>query len=219
MKLPVLLLAILLIIGIVSAVPTTGAATDVNSNGFNCSATGVTGSEAWVMYGSNSQKENWASSTYTASGGTAAIQVVGAPLLGGQHVYYQACDSTGCGNEVSTTLLAVTPVPTSNFGIYFRNITKSRFYAPVIGESMAQSYSQVMPISVMIGIMAMFFMFGLWMRTRSVRLIAIVGILLCPMILFSYQGLYLGLPALAPALIAGLLAAGMAGILFAFGRK
>lgn len=219
MKRLTILLAVLLLAGTASAVPTTGAATDVNSNGFNVSCGGISGSEAWVMFGDYPDRENWASATYTATGGTAAVQVIGVPIYGGESVYYQCCDSSGCGNELTANIPAVTPMPTTTYGKLIQNITKSRFYVPVIGESMLQSYTQVMPSVVMFGTMFLFFMVGIWYRTRSVRLIMITGILLCPFILYAWSGLYLGLPSLAPALICGLLAAGLAGVLFSFMRK
>lgn len=215
----VLCILLLSIIQISSALPTTGAATDVNSNGFNVSCGGISGSEAWVMFGDYPDRENWASATYTATGGTAAVQVIGVPIYGGESVYYQCCDSSGCGNELTANIPAVTPMPTTTYGKLIQNITKSRFYVPVIGESMLQSYTMVMPAVVMFGTMFLFFMIGVWYRTRSVRMIMIVGILLCPFILYAWSGLYLGLPSLAPALICGLLAAGLSGVLFSFMRK
>lgn len=219
MKRLTILLAVLLLAGTASAVPTTGAAGDINSNGFNSTCTGVTGSEAWIMFGDYAGKENWASATYTATAGSAAVQVIGVPIYGGESVYFQCCDSSGCGNELTANIPAVTPMPTTTYGKLIQNITKSRFYVPVIGESMLQSYTQVMPSVVMFGTMFLFFMVGIWYRTRSVRLIMITGILLCPFILYAWSGLYLGLPSLAPALICGLLAAGLAGVLFSFMRK
>ena len=92
MKLLGILLGLLAIIAVAGAVPTTGAASDITSNGWNMTITGVTGNDCWVMWGDFSGGENWATPNTTASGGTANIQVLGTPIFGGEKVWYQACD-------------------------------------------------------------------------------------------------------------------------------
>jgi hypothetical protein len=215
------LIPVLLILcaGVVSALPTTGAATGINSNGFNSTATGVTGTEVWGMYGDKPGYENWLVPPVPAAAGTGLVSFIGTPLFGGEVVYFQVCDSTGCGNEQTVTIPAVTPMPTTTYGQLLKNITNSRFNPLVISASMQSALTVVAPFTIVIGIALFFFMIGIWMRTKSVRMIAILGILIAPFVMVSGQGLYLGIPSTGIFVIKGLLAAGLAGILFAFMRK
>lgn len=210
---------ILLFCGIASATPITGAATDITSNGFNVSVTGVTGTDCWVIWGDGAGLENWATANATATAGSASIQVIGAPIYGSEKVYYIACDPTGCGNEQTTTIATVTPVPQTTYGILMKNITNSRFDPKVIISSLGSGYTANAPFVVIIGIALFFYMIGQWMRTRSVRLIAIVGVLLAPFVMLGSNGLYLGIPSVGVMLAKGLLAAALAGVLFSFMRR
>jgi hypothetical protein len=203
----------------ISALPTTGIATGVNSNGFNSTATGVTGTEVWGMWGDAPGYENWMAPPVPAVAGTGVVSFIGAPLFGQEIVYFQVCDSTGCGNEQPVTITAVTPMPTTTHGQLLKNITNSRFNPLVISESMKSALTVVAPFTIVIGIALFFYVIGIWMRTRSVRLIAILGILIAPFVMLSGQGLYLGVPSMGILIAKGLLAAGLAGILFAFMRK
>lgn len=205
--------------GIVSAVPVTGAAGDINSNGFNTTLTGVTGSDCWVFWGEFPGKENWVSPNATAVAGTVTVQVIGAPIYGGETIVFQGCDSTGCGGEQTVTIPAVTVMPTTTYSRLLRNITNSRFNPAIIGASLLSSYTSVTPATIVFGIAFLFGVFGVWMRTKSVRLIAIIGILISPFIMYGSQGLYLGIPLVGQGIAQGLLAAGIAGVLLSFIRK
>jgi hypothetical protein len=209
----------LLLCGVASALPTTGAATGVNSNGFNVSVTGVTGTDCWVTWGDLPDKENWVTPNGTATAGSASIQVIGTPIFGGEIVYYKACDLSGCGNEQTVTITVVTPVPQTTYGILMKNITNSRFDPKVIILSLGSGYTSNAPFVVIIGIALFFYMIGSWMRTRSVRLISIVGVLLAPFVMLGSSGLYLGIPSVGVMLAKGLLAAALAGVMFSFMRK
>lgn len=71
----------------------------------------------------------------------------------------------------------------------------------------------------MFGIALLMFVFGIWMRTKSVRLIMIVGLLIYPFVYLSNAGLHLGLPLVAQSIAIGLSAASFAGLLISFIRK
>jgi len=203
----------------ISAIPTTGVATGVTSNGFNSTATGVTGTEVWGRWGDISGSENWMTPPVVVTAGTGTVSFLGAPLFGGEIVYFKVCDSTGCGNEQTVTITAITPMPTTTYGQLLKNITNSRFNPIVISESMRSALTVAVPFTMVIGIALFFFVIGIWMRTKSVRMIAILGILIAPFVMLSGQGLYLGIPSMGILIVKGLLAAGLAGILFAFMRK
>lgn len=209
----------ILLVGFVNAIPTTGIATDITSNGFNSTLTGVTGTECWIMWGDGPGLENWATPPVTAVAGTAQVSVLGSPIYGGESVYYQGCDSTGCGNERQVTIAAITPMPTTTFGQPLTNITRSRWDIRVVVFSLWAGYTTVTPQTVLIGIAFFFIMIGIWMRTKSVRLIAVLGIIISPFIMYTSSGLMLGMPSIGQAVAQGLLAAGLAGVLFSFMRK
>lgn len=209
----------LFLISVVGAVPTTGVATGITSNGFNVTLTGVTGTDCWIEWGDFAGGENWAAPNATASAGTADISVVGSPIYGGESVYYYGCDLTGCGNERQATIASITPMPTTTFGRSLTNITRSRWDMQVIMFSLLAGYTTVTPATVLFGIAFLFLMIGIWMRTRSVRLIAVLGVIISPFIMYTSSGLMLGVPSIGQALAQGLLAAGLAGVLFSFMRK
>lgn len=214
-----LLIALLLLVGIASATPTTGVATDITSNGFNSTGTVITGTDCWGTWGDIAGGENWNTPNFTATAGTATIVFLGAPIYGGETVFFQVCDLTGCGNERTATIATITPMPATTYGIFMKNITNSRFNPLVISTSIQNSYSTVAPFIVVIGIALVFFMIGIWTRTRSVRLIAILGIIIAPFVMLGDQGLYLGVPSIGVLIMKGLLAAGLSGILLSFMRR
>lgn len=207
------------LVAIAGAFPTTGAATGITSNGFNSTLTGVTGTDCWVEWGDFPSGENWATPNATAVAGTADVSVLGSPIYGGESVYYYGCDLTGCGNEQHVTISSITPMPTTTFGKPLTNITRSRWDIQVVMFSLLAGYTTVTTSTVLFGIAFLFLMIGIWMRTRSVRLIAILGIIISPFIMYGSTGLMLGIPSVGQAVAQGLLAAGLAGVLFSFMRK
>lgn len=86
----------------------------------------INGADVWAVYGQNSGKYAWASSNATATGGWATVQIQGGALLGNRLYYAKACDSTGCGNEISFTTVTVTAAPQTTFGNVYKNITGMR---------------------------------------------------------------------------------------------
>lgn len=207
------------LISVVSAIPVNGAAGDITSNGFNVSVTGITGTDVWIYWGDQPGYQNWITPNYTAVTGTAVVQVIGAPVYGGEHIYYKACDNTGCSDERDVTVLTITPLPTQTIDQFLTNITRSRFNPQVIGASMMDAASVIVPKVVLVGISALFFVLGIWTRTKSVRLAMVLGIIILPFIRWNTSGLYLGLPSTGIDFAQGLLAAAFAGILVTLARR
>ena len=203
------------------AVPTTGAVTLIGSNNATIAVAGITGNTVWVMWGQGpGGGEVWASPNQTASGGVASVTIWGAPILGSTTYYASACDSTGCDpNSVSFTTLPVTPAPVRNFGQAFRNITESHFNLVTIGGSIFSAYTNVMPASVMFGMLFGVITMGIWTRTKTVRTVAITMMIISPFIVTSNAGLYLGIPLVEMAIGQALLAAGFSGILLSLVKK
>ena len=194
---------------------TTGAATGVTSNGFNVSVNGITGSEVWIEFGGNPGILNWETPVYDVAGTNQTIEVIGSPLYGGEHVYYRACDSSGCGSELSTILSEVTVVPTIPAARQlWRNVTRSRFAPTTLGASLLGVYTQVAPLMIVVGFAAMMYFIGLWMRTKTARTAAMMGIIFATFLASSSAGLMLGLPVVWSAIAGGVLALAFTGALW-----
>jgi hypothetical protein len=216
----VAIIGVLLLIGGVSAAPTIGGYADITSNNVNVTVNGVGGDNvAWIMYGQSPNGEVWISSNYTASAGTATVQVWGAPLLGNTVYYVEACDSTGCSAESTFSTAVITPLPITNYGAGYKNITKSHFNVMMLVPAILQGYFNVMPASVFFGLLFGLIVIGMWRRNRGVRLVSVVMIILSPMIMSSNAGLMFGIPLVEQALGQALLAAGLAGVLLSLIKK
>ena len=212
-----ILLGLLLLIQVTSAVPNTGAATLIGSNNFTVAITASDGGDTWVVWGGVSGNEIFGSQIQSGDG---SLTVYGAPLIGGETLYYQACDSTGCGNERSLTLLAVTPLPTPTFGNAYKNITASHFALDSLSPNLVTGYlaTGITP-TLLWGIMGVFIIFGMWMRTRSVRLPLIIGLTISAFILNPTQGLMMGQPIAFQIFAQGAMAAAFAGVLLVLIKK
>jgi len=207
-----------LFVQMVSAVPTGGAATGITSNSFNVSVSGSDGGDTWISWGQAPGCHGWGSSYATGDG---TIMVYGAPIIGGSTVYYVACDSTGCdSNEQTLAIPTITPVPTTTFGVWYRNMTNRHFAIDSIAPNILPGYLATgMSATLLWGIMFFFIMFGFWFRTRSVRLVIIMAFLMSVFILTPTAGLMLGAPLMFQYVAQGLMAAAIAGILVSFIRK
>ena len=205
--------------GGVSAVlglPTIGAATAISSNNATFHVTGITGTDAWIEWGQNSGGYAWNTPNSTPTAGTVDITIAGSPLLGNTLYYATACDSTGCGNEVSFSTLPVTPVPVTPYGSGFRALINSRFNLVLIGGILFRAYTTLMPASVVFGLLFGILVIGMWQRTKSVRLVSILMMIASPFIVLSGAGLMLGVPLAEQAIGQTLLAMGFAGICLSF---
>jgi hypothetical protein len=182
MKAILIFLAMLVMVAGVTAIPTTGAATNVTSNSVNLSASGITGT-GWFEYGLTTGYLSWKSPNTTVTGTMTRI-LYGSPLMGGQTFYYKVCDTTGCGNELSFSLAAVTPAPQTTFGYVYQNVTETGFDPIAITNNAIQPYIWVAPISVIWGLVFLFIFSALWLRGRDVTVPTILG-LICGFVLFN----------------------------------
>ena len=209
---------VLLCIPFVSAVPTIGAATGVSSSNATFQITGSTGS-TFVWYGQYSGHPVWKSENVTPVITPFTITIWGAPILGGTTYYATACDSTGCGNTVSFTTLAITPIPTRNYDAGFNEMQETHFSPVFMGRVLVEGYTTNMPATVMFGIILGSVIVAFWRTTKSVRLVSIVFMCLSPLVLSKQAGLYIGMPSVMQSLGAVMFAAGIAGVLLSFVKK
>ena len=219
------MLLMLMIVPLASAVPTTGAATLIGSNNVTITLTGCTGTDAWIVWGQNSNGYAWNSGNYTPVAGTAVVLIYGAPLLGGTYYYAKGCDSSGCGGEITFTTLPITPLPITTFGAGYRNLSASHFNIMYIAPAIEGVYSPVgsvkygFPRILLYGIIISMVFIGLWFRTRSIRLCSSMALMFGGMLFYPTSGLMLGIPASAQILGGVLLALGITGWLVALWLK
>ena len=212
----ILAVSMLFLVTMVSGVPNTGVPTLISSNNVTIPLTGVTGDDCWVLYGMNSGAGYvWSSSNYTAVGGSKDVLIWGAPLTGGTQYYAVGCDVTGCDpNEVTFSTLAITPLPTTTFGAGYVNLSRSHFnilYVPAVVESVYSLPDYRFPRTLLYGLLLGLIFVGLWLRTRSIRLVSSLSLMLGMMLFSNASGLYLGIPLQEQLLGSVLLAAGFAG--------
>jgi len=200
----------------VAALPTAGAPTGITSNNVTIPITGATG-PVFVKYGEVSGQYVWYSDNWTAAQNQ--VIVWGAPLIGGQVYYGVPCDSTGCGNQVTWTMLAITPVPTNGYDAGFNTIVTTHFNIALLPAELITAYTANIPVTIVFGMIMGFITIGIWRRTKSVRLISIIFIIVGPLLISNGNGLYLGMPAYMQSIGAVLFSAGIAGILLSLIKK
>lgn len=212
-----ILVAMLVLLPAVSALPTTGAASLIGSNNVTLAAAGVT-TTAWFEYGLTSGSLIWKSPNDTATGAYSK-RIYGSPLMGGQEFYYRACDVTGCGAELSFTMAVVTPQPQTTFGYIYQNVTESGFDPVLIGANAMEPYMwPVAPAtSIVWGLVFLFIFAGLWMRGRDVTIPVMLGFIVGFIALNPSYGI--GVPAPFAGIAQGIVYASLAGIIMVLFKK
>jgi hypothetical protein len=179
-----------------SAVPTTGAATLVGSNNATLSATGG-GTTGWFTYGTNPGNEYWTTPNITIpAGGAFTYRIAHSPLTGNTLWYFTACDETGCGSENSFITTAVTPIPRTNLGGFYRNITESGFDIPNMATNLIAPFrwNPNIPLTIIFMLLFSPIFIGIWLRSRTVLIAMITGFITGSFILYANTGLQLGMP-------------------------
>jgi hypothetical protein len=218
-----LFVALALLVTTVCAVPTTQAATLIGNNNVTLNCAGAVG-DTWFQYGTDPTILNYWSNIETAA---SSITVTGGPIYPSTTYYFQAWDSTGgAANVLSFTTAAITPLPTSTLGSAITNMTRSNFNLLAMPANLVVPYGWLFPadtaemsLTIVFGMLMMFIYIGMWLRTRSVATGVIMGILTSSFILFTNQGLNLGIPTEFANIAQGILYASLAAILLTFLKK
>ena len=219
-------LLVLVLVGIAGAVPSGTSVAGVTNNqavftAADCGGTGTT----WFEYGMLPTTLNvW---TPNITSGACTWTETGSPLTTDETYYVAACDTNGCdATPASFTILSATPLPITTFGYIFTNTTFNKFDITFFIMDMLGPYTWIFPvsaapfgISVVVAITLFAIFFGLAMRTRYVAVPVVVGILTAPYLLYSNQGLHLGIPPEFMAIVQGIMYACMAGILMIILKK
>ena len=173
-KFLVLTIAMICLVGFASALPTTGPVT-VSANGVVFTANGGSG-DGWFKWGAiHGGNYYWSTPNQSVSGAYTDYQD-GPPLISGSTYYVVACDSTGCGDEVSFTVPGATPIPQTHYGDGVIRIMRGGF-----------NLTQSLPIMVYatftsrLGYLtyALFFFFifsGWWLRQKDITIPMMVAI-------------------------------------------
>lgn len=204
----------------VSALPTTAAATLVGNNNATLHGTGTT-SPGWFMWGQYTGKLYIKTPNQTTSGGLLNFTLAHSPLYGSTTYYFKACDSTGCGAELTFTTTAVTPMPTNTMGQVFQTFMESdNFDITKIPQVATDPYTWALPktpagfaMMFITGLMVFVIFYGMFVRGRNVAIPALVGGIVLPFILYGNQGLNLGIPPEMAAIGQGCWYACLAGII------
>jgi hypothetical protein len=208
----------------VIATPLAGAASFIGSNNVTIPLGGCAAGDVWVIWGHNPGGEVWNTANETTTGGAVSVTIWGAPMMGNTLYYARGCDSTGCGNEISFTTAAITPLPTTTFGAGYKNLSARHFdiqYVPAIIESVYSPKlgDMGLPRSMLYGILISLVFMGLWLRTRSIRICSSLGIMLGGLLFSDSVGLHLGVPGPIQLLGGLMIAAGLAGWVLALWLK
>ncbi len=213
----VLLLAFCCIFPVATALPITSDVYDVGNNNATIIVLHSWG-DTWITWGRLPGHEMWITPNETAYGAI-NITVWGAPLMGNTNYFCKACNQSGCGEEINFTTQDVSRVTDMNFRRGFVNMTSSHFN-PVMGAgTILLAYTRIMPATVVFGIFFGMLVIGMWLRTKSVRLVSVTMLIASPFIMSSKAGLMLGIPLAEQALGQALLAAAIAGILLSFVKR
>lgn len=220
MKYIFLILAILLVFSsVVSAIPTTAAATAVGNNNATLQGTG-SATPGWFYWGQYTGKLYFKTPNQTPSGGLLNYTLAHSPLYGSTTYYFKACDSTGCGAELTFTTTVVTPMPTNTMGQRMQQFMESEnFDVTKIPQVASEPYTWALPqdppgfaIALITGLMLFVIFYGMFVRGRNVAVPALVGGIILPFILYGNQGLNLGIPQEMAAIGQGVWYACLAGV-------
>lgn len=192
-----LLLALMLVCVTCSAIPTTGPAAAVGVNNATISATGVSGTVGWFLYGM-APGATWSHlPNQTATGGAMSLKLNGAttiPMLYNQAIYYRACDPTGCGSEMSFTPALPTPLPQVVNGDIVQNITENGLDPQNLVWNSIKPFTQITGLTIFTGLIFAMIVVGIWLRTRGTAAASMIGIIYAGLFISSTAGMLIGLP-------------------------
>jgi hypothetical protein len=176
-------------------------------------------SEAWFEYGMTPATLVVWTQNVTA-GGAYTWTEIGSPLTSSEKYYVAACDQDGCSATTTFTMLAMTPIPLTTYGYIISNASENRFNPIIIASNTLAPYAWIFPttaqglgISIVTALLLFAVFFGLAIRTRSVVVPIVIGLISAPYFLYSNQGLLWGIPPEFTAVAQGITYACVAGIL------
>jgi hypothetical protein len=178
------LIGLILLVSVVSAVPTTTAVNNITAGQATFHGTGGV-SPCWFSWGYGTNLY-WTTPNQTVSGGFADTQT-GSPMLSGVSYNVKACDSTGCGNVVSFAVPKATMINATHFGTAALTIMRSGFNVYTASTLVITPYAQGLSglssvfttgaASWIWGIFFAFIFIGYWLRGKGIMMPAILAIM------------------------------------------
>jgi len=215
-----LLLGLVMVCGVASAIPTTGAATAVGNNNATLWGSGVTGGVGWFQFGEASGFAYAHTKNLTADdSGNIVFTMKGSPLIGLTTFYYRACDPTGCGDELSFITTEVTPLPMTHYGSYAENMTENGLDPGNFIWNSMQPYIAVTGQTIFFGLILSMIFVGVWLRTRGTIVATSLGVICIGLFISAVAGLQLGLAPEFVAAAQAVLYVSLAGIVVSFTFK
>lgn len=199
-------ISLLLLCAVVSATPTTLPATLVGTNNFTMNGNGIVGSVGWFQWGMDVAGSSWAkTSNVTPVAGFTNYTMFGSPVYGVTTYYFRACDTTGCGSELSLITPAVTPLPTLLSGVNAQAVIDSHFDLTTVFWNSMAPYTNVTGSTIFYAAILILLLGGMWLRTRGTALVSTFTMLCAGLTASSVTGLQLGLPPELNALLQAIL--------------
>jgi hypothetical protein len=225
-KVPVLLLLTALLLPLAMAVPTTGAVDAIGDNNATFHATGASGN-TWFMWGMYTNKLYLRTPNTTPIAGVVATRVWDFPVFSNTQYFAKACDSSGCGGEVSFTSLTVTPYPTLTLGYPLQNMTESHFDYAFMPRNLIfpatapfQPDAENLGISIITSLMVFGLIMSQWFRGRNTVIPAFTFMIIGVFVLGADQyAIGPGVLSDWAAMGSGMLAAALAGIIMSLFKK
>lgn len=221
----IFILILSLLISPVLAAPTTDAVTEITAGQVRFNAHGGSGNGWFEWGGVSGSSYVWTTPNQTVSGAFTDTQF-GAPMLSGQTYYVRACDSTGCGGEVSFTTSAAKMINQTWFGMDVITIQRSGFnltqtipivLSPYVGAFTAWGTPTGLSSTIVWALLFIFIFLGYWLRQKDVTILVFMGLAVGSGFIWGAGGL--GLPPEMVSIGQGLLIASLAGILMAWVSK
>jgi hypothetical protein len=202
---PFCIISILILCSIASAIPTTLPATAISSNNFTMNGNGFTG-DSWFQWGMDVPGSSWARTpNFTPSGGNGNSTLYGVPVYGSTTYYFRACDTSGCGAELSLITPAVTLLPTLTSGAAAQAVINSHFDLQTAFWNSMTPYTSITGPTIFYAAILVLILGGMWLRTRGTALVSTFTMLCAGLAASSTVGLQLGLPPELNALLQAIL--------------
>lgn len=178
-----LFLAVILLIGLVSAAPAI-VSIHVSCTTADFIANGAAAGDAWFQWGQFSGGPYyWSTPNQTIGAGAYGDSQYGPPMLTGTTYYVRPCDITGCGAEVAFTIPGATRINQTSFGTDVVQIMRRGFNvtqtAGYIMKPFAAPFPNAYAMAIPYGLIFFFILSGMWLRGRD---------MLIPMMLVMVSG-------------------------------
>jgi hypothetical protein len=210
---------LLLMIGIVSAVPVTQPATAVGNNNFTLNGAGAAAGVYYFKWGDAPTFMYMKTVNQTGAGGAISYREWGAPIIPSTAYYYVACDSSGCDVTSETfTTAAVTPLTQTTLGYALDNLTGSKFNVLTLPQNIMWPFGARLPenrqtmYSITFAILMLGFFGGWWLRSKDVKSGVVATLLIGGFLFSSTATLGITLPAEASGIAQGMFIMAIAGV-------